>query len=440
MIKLYRLHEQDVEIEVKHEGILEVPEGKNVDDLPFSHFEKLAKKKGLSKITKALNNLQVWNKNDDPKLSKWAGNMIDKLTDKLGKKESLVRDSLDWEIVHESDYDDGNPTLWGAEVNSHHYGKFMWIELSDVDGYYDLVYNAGGDRYKTIKSFMSFNKAKKFAEDLIRQEKIEYDEIDESVIKEGTKGFSSPVSAADYFYNYGNFAMWPDQIRDRLKKNGYDDDFISDTFEIMYDRLEDDEFEEDDYFDESLKKESSDRYDPNIEARFIDDSDTFLRNDIPNEECFVGVYKKLPRQDEYGDYDTNYYDEMFDFKDFDEAWETAIKWNLKGYYVEFERSLDGDIAESYLFKPNEMKKYLNTPLRKESRSLVGRDYTNIDPVLQEYLDFLDEAGIRVVNVVPKTKMIYVDSRGFDDAVFYMQDRDYFGKDLYSKGWTVSTQA
>jgi hypothetical protein len=87
-----------------------------------------------------------------------------------------------------------------------------------------------------------------------------------------------------------------------------------------------------------------------------------------------------------------------------------------------------------------MKKYLNTPLRKESRSLGGRDYANIDPVLQEYLDFLDEAGIRVVNVVPKTKMIYVDSRGFDDAVFYMQDRDYFGKDLYSKGWTVSTQA
>ena len=86
-----RLHEQDVEIEVKHEGILEVPEGKNVDDLPISHFEKLAKKKGLGKITKALNNLQVWNKNDDPKLSKWAGDMIDKLNKKLKKDESLNR-------------------------------------------------------------------------------------------------------------------------------------------------------------------------------------------------------------------------------------------------------------------------------------------------------------------------------------------------------------
>ena len=84
-----KLREQDVEIEVKNKGILEVPEDKNVDDLPMSHFEKLVKKHGLSKITKALNNLQVWNKNDDKKLSKWAGDMIDKLTKKYGKSESI---------------------------------------------------------------------------------------------------------------------------------------------------------------------------------------------------------------------------------------------------------------------------------------------------------------------------------------------------------------
>lgn len=88
------LYEQDVEIEVKNKGILEVPEDKNVDDLPMSHFEKLVKKHGLSKITKALNNLQVWNKNDDKKLSKWAGNMIDKLTKKFGKNESISENSF----------------------------------------------------------------------------------------------------------------------------------------------------------------------------------------------------------------------------------------------------------------------------------------------------------------------------------------------------------
>lgn len=89
------LREQDTKIEVKHEGILEVPEGKNVDDLPMSHFEKLVKKNGLSKITKALNNLQVWNKNDDKKLSKWAGDMIDKLTKKYGKNESISVNRFD---------------------------------------------------------------------------------------------------------------------------------------------------------------------------------------------------------------------------------------------------------------------------------------------------------------------------------------------------------
>ena len=90
-MKLRINEEETPDIEVKNKGILEVPEGKNVDDLPLSHFVNLANKKGLSKITKALNNLQVWNKNDDPKLSKWAGDMIDELNKKLKKDESLKK-------------------------------------------------------------------------------------------------------------------------------------------------------------------------------------------------------------------------------------------------------------------------------------------------------------------------------------------------------------
>lgn len=153
-MKLYihdanNLYEQDVEIEVKHEGILEVPEGKNVDDLPMSHFEKLAKKKGLSKITKALNNLQVWNKNDDPELSKWAGNMIDKLNKKLKKDESFVRISeakprqIITVDIPKKEYDfhfkgvdqDG----WKREVNRvqviyGHKGQFVELVLIDDNG------------------------------------------------------------------------------------------------------------------------------------------------------------------------------------------------------------------------------------------------------------------------------------------------------------------
>ena len=125
-----KLREQDVEIEVKNKGILEVPEDKNVDDLPMSHFEKLVKKHGLSKITKALNNLQVWNKNDDKELSKWAGNMIDKLTNKFGKNESLKEDTIDGVYVD-------------IDSLSRRYRKMMLSgELDDIVALYHEV---GGD-------------------------------------------------------------------------------------------------------------------------------------------------------------------------------------------------------------------------------------------------------------------------------------------------------
>ena len=126
-----RINEKETpNIEVKHEGILEVPEGKNVDDLPLSHFVNLANKKGLSKITKALNNLQVWNKNDDPKLSKWAGDMIDKLNKKLKKDESLgIKESNNG--ISESnnlyDYiDDMGFSHWG-----HMFGYKIYNEMTD---------------------------------------------------------------------------------------------------------------------------------------------------------------------------------------------------------------------------------------------------------------------------------------------------------------------
>lgn len=85
-----RLQEkEDVDIDVKNPGVLEVPEGKSVDSLPVSHFVNLAKKKGTSDVTKALNNLQVWNKKKDPKLSKWAGDMIDKVKQQTEKNECI---------------------------------------------------------------------------------------------------------------------------------------------------------------------------------------------------------------------------------------------------------------------------------------------------------------------------------------------------------------
>jgi len=78
-----------VKIPVKHEGVLEVPEGKNVEDLGEDHFKGLIKRKGWERISKALINLKVWNKSRDPKLSSWADNMQEKLAKWVeGQRES----------------------------------------------------------------------------------------------------------------------------------------------------------------------------------------------------------------------------------------------------------------------------------------------------------------------------------------------------------------
>lgn len=77
-------------IDVKHPGVLKVPEGKNVEDLPQSHFENLVKDIGYEKVIRALTNLEVWNKNKNKSLSFWASNMADKLKKKF-KGESIMQ-------------------------------------------------------------------------------------------------------------------------------------------------------------------------------------------------------------------------------------------------------------------------------------------------------------------------------------------------------------
>lgn len=78
---------EGVKIPIKHPGVLEVPEGKNVEDLPESHFENLISKKGWGEISKALTNLHVWNKDKNPTLAGWANKMQEKLAKKHDKSE-----------------------------------------------------------------------------------------------------------------------------------------------------------------------------------------------------------------------------------------------------------------------------------------------------------------------------------------------------------------
>lgn len=72
MTKLRESLDEQVKIPVKHEGILEVPEGKNFWDLPLSHYKDLVKKHDWESISRALANLETWNKEDDPDIAKKA--------------------------------------------------------------------------------------------------------------------------------------------------------------------------------------------------------------------------------------------------------------------------------------------------------------------------------------------------------------------------------
>ena len=86
--------EEAANIDAKNPGILEVPDGKKVDELPQSHFEKLVDKKGYAEVIRALTNLEVWNKDKNKSLSLWASNMADKLKKKFRPESAQKNEDL----------------------------------------------------------------------------------------------------------------------------------------------------------------------------------------------------------------------------------------------------------------------------------------------------------------------------------------------------------
>jgi hypothetical protein len=77
--------EKKLQIEVTHPGMLEVPEGKKFYELPISHFVELAKRKGYKNVSRALVNIEVWNKKKHPDLSTKAKEVLTKLQKEFGK-------------------------------------------------------------------------------------------------------------------------------------------------------------------------------------------------------------------------------------------------------------------------------------------------------------------------------------------------------------------
>lgn len=61
---------------------------------------------------------------------------------------------LNWEIIHECDDDQRNPTEWAAEIRNPKYGRFCWID--DMGGYFSISTSSnGGKELVRCKSFTS---------------------------------------------------------------------------------------------------------------------------------------------------------------------------------------------------------------------------------------------------------------------------------------------
>lgn len=83
LVEALTIDEKNVKIKVKHADLLEVPEGKKFYNLPFKHFVKLVDEKGYEKVIRALNNLVVWHKEEDPEIGDKAKHIMDKLKNKF---------------------------------------------------------------------------------------------------------------------------------------------------------------------------------------------------------------------------------------------------------------------------------------------------------------------------------------------------------------------
>ncbi len=61
-----------------------------------------------------------------------------------------------WNIVHDCDGENGEPTCWSKEILHPNYGRFVWIS-ENVDGGFNVIVDAG-----TLKICKSLTGAKRW--------------------------------------------------------------------------------------------------------------------------------------------------------------------------------------------------------------------------------------------------------------------------------------
>ena len=461
------IKEQKADIEVENPGILEVPEGKNVEDLPIKHFVDIANRKGLSTVTRALNNLQVWNKNKNKSLSKWAGNMIDKVNKRFEnqKNESLNRLNeatlQDWQdtimkevynvlrnnkvygdVYEDDNFTDDNSFVMCVEINDgdwKHEHRRADLIISDLLDNYDnisvtkmkeeVTNDSEDDTYSSIHKYM-----------IIKSDDITEDCCDEDILTEFSSNYAdTEFDEMEYQSNILD-TVRPEQISTTIEAqssipiniravdfegNGnivisyevnpedYDPITIENIIINILERMEN-----------RMKESFNCR---NYKESYDIDFDAIT---IPEDERYEYIKSKtvLDSDGWRTDY-TMYYDweddkyififgdnDLYDPTNESPDWECDTEAEANDWFDNYTGFDDEeDFDECYLSETN------NNTEEQE---------------LAEFLDWLKQEKIRVTDVNKKFKMIHIQNPDdLDMASWYLHDRDYFKK-LADFGWTI----
>lgn len=147
---------------------------------------------------------------------------------------------------------------------------------------------------------------------------------------------------------------------------------------------------------------------------FIEDNEERVEENMKLEiresargEYFVGVYGKDQANKEYD----RTYVETRTFRDRQDAWEFALKWNLRGYYIDFASNemagygndddyFEDEEYDEYSYAPYEMKKTFNSVHEayedSENFSYLDDPFSELKKVLNDYFnEFHDPVHTKV---------------------------------------------
>jgi len=68
---------------------------------------------------------------------------------------------LNWQVMHDCDDENGNPTSWTADINHPYYGKYCWI--SDAGGHFNVEISLGGFEFEELVKCKTLTSAKRWA-------------------------------------------------------------------------------------------------------------------------------------------------------------------------------------------------------------------------------------------------------------------------------------